>query len=156
MKREIPVRCGHVSLILLRRRESEAEVLLLRRTGPTLAGEWCQIAGGIEEGEPAWRTALREAEEETGLILDELWSADLCEQFYEADRDAVTLAPVFVAWAPPEAGVRLNPEHSEFRWLGLEAAEALLPFPGQRAVLRHVRREFVERAPHPLLRVHGG
>ncbi|WP_312882971.1 NUDIX domain-containing protein [Rhizobium etli] len=38
----------------------------MRRTGSTLSGEWCQIAGGIEHGETAWQAALREAKEETG------------------------------------------------------------------------------------------
>ncbi|APG84472.1 NUDIX domain protein [Sinorhizobium americanum] len=51
---DIPIRCFAVSAVLLRVIDGEAEVLLLRRNH-TLVGEWCQIAGGIEEGEKAGR-----------------------------------------------------------------------------------------------------
>ncbi|WP_152971017.1 NUDIX domain-containing protein, partial [Rhizobium ecuadorense] len=100
------------SVILLRNSDTETDVLMLRRNH-TLVGEWCQIAGGIEDGEKAWETALREVKEETGLICARLYSADICEQFYEADRDAITMAPVFVGFVDTRAQVVLNEEHSE-------------------------------------------
>lgn len=153
MKREIPIRSFAISLFILRPRDDTFELLLLRRTGSTLSGEWCQIAGGIEHGETAWQAALREAEEETGLALKALYSADICEQFYEADRDAITLTPVFVAFAPTDCTVRLNDEHDDFRWLSLDEAAALLPFAGQRATLEHIKKEFVDRQPNPLLHI---
>ncbi|MGK2889628.1 MAG: NUDIX domain-containing protein [Candidatus Malihini olakiniferum] len=53
---------------------------------------------GIEAGETAWQTAQPEAEEETGLQLTDLYSADRCKQFYEADNNDITLVPVFVAY----------------------------------------------------------
>lgn len=56
---EIPIRSFGVSVVLLRNVGPETEVLLLRRN-QTLVGEWCQIAGGIEDGEKAWETALRQ------------------------------------------------------------------------------------------------
>ena len=77
---EISIRSFGVSVVLLRKAEPQTEVLLLRRN-QTLVGEWCQIAGSIEDGEKAWETALREAKEETGLDYDRLYSADICEQF---------------------------------------------------------------------------
>lgn len=83
---QIPIHSFGVSVVLLRSGGSETEVLLLRRNH-TLVGEWCQIAGGIEDGEKAWETALREVKEETGLDCDRLYSADICEQFYETDRE---------------------------------------------------------------------
>jgi dATP pyrophosphohydrolase len=128
-------------------------VLLLRRTR-SLAGEWCQIAGAIEPGETAWQAALRETREETGLDLQRLYSADICEQFYEADRDAISLLPVFVGIAAPDAAVRLNAEHNEFRWIGFGEAAGMVPFAGQRHVLRHVEQEFVDREPSRWLLIH--
>ncbi|WP_313616503.1 NUDIX hydrolase, partial [Agrobacterium sp.] len=120
----------------------------------TLVGEWCQIAGGIEEDEKAWQTALREVKEETGLSCARLYSADICEQFYEADRDAITLAPVFVGYVDAEAQVVLNEEHSEFCWTSFSNAMDMVPFAGQRRVLRHVEAEFVHRQPVKLLLLH--
>ena len=84
-KGNVPIVCAVVSVVLLRWRQSLTQTLLLRRIRP-LAGIWCQAAGGIEANEAAWRTALREVTDETGLRLAELQSGDFCEQFYEADR----------------------------------------------------------------------
>lgn len=113
---EIPIRSFLASLVAVRKTEAQYEILLLKRT-QTLIGEWCQVAGSIEEGETAWQTALRELYEETGLQPNALYSADTCEQFYEADRDAITIAPVFVAFIDNSATVILNHEHSDYRWV---------------------------------------
>nr|WP_150852027.1 NUDIX domain-containing protein [Sinorhizobium arboris] len=81
---DIPIRCSAVSVVLLRLVEGQPEVLLLRRNH-TLIGEWCQIAGAIENGEKAWEAALREVKEETGLA---------CRQLYSAKRtDAIRKQP---------------------------------------------------------------
>lgn len=143
---EIPVRCFAVSVVLLRAAEGQSQILLLRRNR-TLVGEWCQIAGGIEEGEKAWETALREVMEETGLTCDRLYSADICEQFYEPDREAISILPVFVGFVDPAAEVVLNDEHSEFRWVSFDVARGMVPFAGQRHVLTHIEAEFVLREP---------
>lgn len=143
---EIPIRSFGVAVVVLRKLGAETQVLLLRRNH-TLVGEWCQIAGGIEDGEKAWQTALREVKEETGLSCTRLYSADICEQFYEADRDAITLAPVFVGYVDATAEVVLNEEHSEFCWTSFSNAVDMVPFAGQRHVLRHVEAEFVQRQP---------
>ena len=143
---EIPIRCSAVSVVVLRIVPAGCEVLLLRRNN-TLVGEWCQIAGAIEEGEKAWEAALREVHEETNLTCERLYSADICEQFYEADRDAISLLPVFVGFVGTDATVVINQEHSEFRWVSFETALGMVPFAGQRHVLRHVEAEFVRREP---------
>lgn len=145
---EIPIRSFAVSVVMLREAGETHEVLLLRRNG-TLAGEWCQIAGAIEAGETAWQAALREVEEETGLSPSRFYSADICEQFYEADRDAISLLPVFVGYVPSGATVRLNAEHSDFSWVPFDQAERMVPFAGQRKVLRHIQEELsiARRAP---------
>jgi dATP pyrophosphohydrolase len=142
----IPIRCSAVSTVLLRRLGDETQVLLLRRNH-TLVGEWCQVAGGIEYGEKAWEAALREVWEETGLKCSRFYSADICEQFYEADRDAISMLPVFVGFVEANSAVTINHEHSEFRWVSFEAALDMVPFAGQRHVLRHVETEFVKRDP---------
>jgi len=150
---QIPIRSFAVSVVVIRHAATGTEVLLLRRTR-SLAGEWCQVTGAIEPGETAWQAALRETREETGLDLERLYSADICEQFYEADRDAISLLPVFVGTAAPDAGVRLNAEHSAFRWVGFDEAAGMVPFAGQRHVLRHVEQEFVDREPSRWLLIH--
>jgi dATP pyrophosphohydrolase len=86
----------------------------MRRTNPP-AGTWSQVAGKIEQGETAWAAARRELREETGLQDVTLYAADTFEQFYEADHDAIKVAPVFVAKVHRDADVVLNAEHDDFR-----------------------------------------
>lgn len=152
---EIPIRAFIAALVAVRKTEVRHEVLLLKRTQP-LAGEWCQVAGSIEEGETAWQTALRELDEETGLKPNALYSTDTCEQFYEADRDSITIAPVFVGFIDSTAKVTLNHEHSEYRWVGFDEAVEMVTFGGQRRVLRWVEDEFVKRRPSKHLMIKGG
>ncbi|MEP3347579.1 MAG: NUDIX domain-containing protein [Litoreibacter sp.] len=151
---EIPIRAFIVSLVALRKTETRHEVLLLKRT-QTLVGEWCQVAGKVEEGETAWQAALRELQEETGLMPEALYSADICEQFYEEDRDAITIAPVFVAFVKATAEVSLNHEHSDYHWVSFDKAAEMVAFGGQRRVLSWIEDEFIERSPSKHLRIKG-
>jgi dATP pyrophosphohydrolase len=151
---EIPIRAFLASLVAIRKTEGRHEVLLLKRT-QTLVGEWCQVAGSIEEGETAWQAAIRELDEETGLKPNALYSADTCEQFYEADRDAITIAPVFVAFINPAEKVSLNHEHSEYRWVSFDEAIDMVAFGGQRRVLNWIEDEFVKRSPSKHLLIKG-
>ena len=148
----LPVKSFTVSVFLLRPGADGTEVLLLRRTR-TLAGLWCQVAGKIEAGETAWQTALREVGEETGIALTELWSADHCEQFYEAGRNCITLVPVFVGFVPSDVQVVLNDEHDAYDWCSFEEAGDLLSFAGQREALAAVKSEFVDKDPNPHLKI---
>ncbi|MEM9438838.1 MAG: NUDIX domain-containing protein [Pseudomonadota bacterium] len=143
---ELPIRAFISSLVAVREGKAGHEVLLLKRA-ETLIGEWCQIAGKIEEGETAWQAAVRELSEETALSPQKLYSADICEQFYEADRDEITLAPVFVAFVGQNAQVALNNEHSDFRWVSFTEAVEMVAFGGQRRILRWIEEEFILRLP---------
>lgn len=141
-----------VSVFVLRGDAGAREVLLMRRTAPPV-GAWCQVAGKIEDGESAWAAGLRELREETGLIPQSFWSADTYEQFYEPDRDRMTVGPCFVALVGADAEPRLNPEHDAFDWFAPDAAVSQVSFPGQRRVLREIIETFGSGAPHPLLRI---
>ena len=147
-----PVRVWTVSVVVLRGDGAAAQTLLMRRTGSN-AGTWCQVAGRIEPGEPAWRAALRELREETGLSPDSLWSADYLERFYEPACEVVSVVPVFVARVPIDAEPVLNDEHDAYRWLPLQDAVDVVSFGGQRDMLAWIGREFVDRAPNPYLRI---
>jgi len=149
----LAVRCRMVSVLVLRGTGDDTRMLLVRRAGTYLHGVWSYIAGHVEAGESGWQTALRELREETGLRPATLHATSFCEQFYLAQDDGIELVPAFVARVADDAALRLNGEHSAFRWATLEEANGLLPFGSQRDLLAHVRREFVEREPSPFLRV---
>ena len=148
----LPLQAFIVSVMVIRGSGPDTEVLMMRRKNPP-AGTWAQVAGKIEAGETAWQAALREVGEETGLSPDALFASDAFEQFYEPDRDAITIAPVFVARVGRDAQVTLNAEHDDFRWLSLEDAIALVDFGGQRRILKDVKDEFVTHTPSEHLRI---
>ena len=149
---EIPVRSFSVSIMLLRDKGNRMETLLLRRVG-TLEGIWCPVAGKIEAGEQGWETALRECREETGLVPERLYSADYCEQFYEADRNCISIVPTFVGYVAADAKVQLNEEHDAFAWVLFEQARDMLTFDGQKHMFAHVERNFTATEPTEWLRI---
>src|SRR5262249_46846315 len=138
---EIPIRCAVASAVILEDGADQPRMLLLRRSKQPLLGEWCHVAGGIEDGETAWKTARGEIREETGLTVARLFSADYNEQFYEAGRNTFTVVPVFVAYVDSSETIRLNSEHSEFRWVTIAEAQSLVTFGGQRRVYEEIQRE---------------
>ena len=85
MLHEIPVRAYAAAAVVVRRARDGARFLLLRRTSRPI-GAWTYVAGSIEEGEKAYHAAVREVLEETGLNVSALYSADVCEQFYEVAK----------------------------------------------------------------------
>ncbi|MEJ2046403.1 MAG: NUDIX domain-containing protein [Reinekea sp.] len=72
----IPQKCFSISCFLLRKRKNSHEVLLLLRAKKyPFGGEWCQVAGDIEDGDSAMDVAFREVFEETGISNLKLYSA---------------------------------------------------------------------------------
>ena len=79
--------------------------------------------------------------------------ADILEQFYEPDRNRISVVPVFVAFVPEGTEPTLNEEHSAWQWVSVEEARRLVPFPGQAEMLEKVRQYFLATTPSELLRI---
>lgn len=153
MKNETRIKSRVVSCFVLKPVDGETKVLIMKRVGEPLDGEWCQVTGRLEENETAWQGALRELEEEASLRPSRFYAAEACEQFYSHQADAIVIIPVFVAFVDEDAEVVLNEEHSQFKWMTLAEAKAVMPFPGQRRILTQVWEDFVEHEPTELLRI---
>jgi dATP pyrophosphohydrolase len=151
-KHLVPVLCSAVLAFLLKQGKTEVKLLLMRRA-TTMNGKWCQVAGSIEAGETAWQAAIREVKEETGISRTDLWSADICEQFYGSHNERIMMLPVFVSYVNSSVKVQLNREHDAYEWLGFNAARARASFPGQRKILRHIKTEYIDRMPDLLLEI---
>ncbi|MDG1800902.1 MAG: NUDIX domain-containing protein, partial [Paracoccaceae bacterium] len=104
-------------------------------------------------GEKAWQTAIREVMEETRIELTEIWSADILEQFYEPDKECITLVPVFVSTVPEDTKVVLNDEHDAYKWASIDEAYELFGFLGQQRALAAIKAEFIYKKPNPHLRI---
>ena len=149
---EIPIRAYGVAIVVIRAGNDEARFLLLRRTHRPVEA-WTYVAGGIEKDEKAHDAAVREVSEETGLEISALYSADLCEQFYEIEKNSIWIAPVFVAFVSEESSASINEEHSEYRWCTIEEAVEMLTFPGTREIVEKVNRYFIQETPNQFLRI---
>ncbi len=130
------VRVLYVDVYVLRPAAAGWEVLVLRRgPGGRCPGAWEAIHGHLLADEPPVDAALRELAEETGLAPERLYNLSRVETFYVHARDAVALIPVFCAFVPARAAVRLSAEHVEAAWLTPEAAAARFAWPRERRAL---------------------
>jgi bis(5'-nucleosidyl)-tetraphosphatase len=121
--------------VLVREAPGRLEYLLLTNRG---RGELGLPKGHAEPGESDLHTALRETEEETGLTdltPDPWFSRELV--YLARRRGAVYEKTVTYLLARLNAGrVRLSPEHSEARWVGIGEALSLLPFAALSGVVK--------------------
>ncbi len=106
---------------------TDLQVLLLERADK--AGFWQSVTGSLESGETPYDAAIREVQEETGLV-----AADF--KFY--DMQASNVYEIYEHWRYRyAAGVTHNTEHL----FGLELPS---PQPVQLAADEHVRYEWVD------------
>jgi 8-oxo-dGTP pyrophosphatase MutT (NUDIX family) len=130
------VRVSLVDVYVLRRGSGGLECLTLRRApGGRCPGSWEAVHGHIEEGERPGQAARRELEEETGLSPERLYNLSRVETLYQHRLDEVALVPVFVAFVPADAAVRLGPEHDRHEWLAPAEAGARFAWPRERRAL---------------------
>lgn len=114
---------------------------------------WCYIGGSIEEGEKAWESALREIEEETGISNVLLYSSNTFDYIYSPQENYIYIAPVFVGFVGKSQKVKLNEEHSEYKWLSFEEALSTVTLPGNDEVLLSIEKHFSQRNPPEYLRI---
>lgn len=118
--------------VFRRQQTGDLECLLLRRSADRIyAGNWRMVGGKIKDDEPAWKAALREVWEETGLLPLNFWSVPYINQFYEWESDRISTIPVFALLTGNDP-VKLDAEHDDFQWLPVEKAVELLPLPAQK------------------------
>lgn len=130
------VRVSLVDVYVLRGVGAALECLLLRRAvGGRCPGSWETVHGHIEGDELPDRAALRELQEETGLIPLKLYNLSRVECFYQHRRDEVALVPVFAALVGAEAPVRVSEEHDRAEWVPWRDAEARFSWPRERRAI---------------------
>ena len=113
--------------------------------------------GHIELGETMEDALRREIREETGLSIHDIEFVALQEFIFDEAFHKKDQHFIFIDFRcrtdAGEGEVVLNDEHDAFQWLSFEAARAQVSFSGQRRVLCHIEREFVERVPNEWLRI---
>jgi 8-oxo-dGTP pyrophosphatase MutT (NUDIX family) len=139
--------------IIFRRTEEGVKYLLLYRRGEY----WNFPKGHFEEGEQSLDTALREAEEETGLRKNELhilpgFRAYEKFHFYSAAEKIYDTVILYLA-ETKQPRILISPrEHSGYAWfLYADAMKILRRYAGTRRVLKQVN-EFIRRQGYRPLR----
>jgi 8-oxo-dGTP pyrophosphatase MutT (NUDIX family) len=112
------------------------EVLLLRRAAAD-GGYWHVVAGAVEAGESAREAAVRELQEETGLVAPlgegvevvEYATAGMLDSTHASATESAAGVPItcYRVTAPDEWEPVLDREHEAHRWCPpREAADALV------------------------------
>ncbi|MBI5404351.1 MAG: NUDIX pyrophosphatase [Ignavibacteriae bacterium] len=97
--------------------------LILKRSNEKepYPGIWQIVTGRMEKDEEAFKTALREVKEETGLDMINCFVHPKINEFYTPHNDKIYLIPVFAAEVSDKR-VIMSDEHVEFEWLNFEDA----------------------------------
>jgi dihydroneopterin triphosphate diphosphatase len=119
---------------------ASGHVLLLRRTLNDLQrpGEWDFPGGGMEEGESPILAAMREASEESGIVLheDSMRLVYATTMLSKSKKESVNRF-IFAAKVPDDQMITLSHEHHEYVWLSIEDALREFSHPVYSVALRY-------------------
>jgi dATP pyrophosphohydrolase len=127
------------------KKKNRIEFLLLKRNvNEIYPGLWQMVSGKIRKGEKAYKAALREIKEETGLKPKRFWVAPNVNTFYSHEKNYISLLPVFAAEVEPESEIVICKEHCEHGWFKPAEAKKLLAWPGQRRSVEIITEYFLK------------
>ena len=135
------IRVSLIDLYVLRGAGAGLRCLVLRRaSGTRCTGAWEVVHGHIEPGETPAEAAVREMEEETGLVPARLFNVSRVEAFYQHRTNEVALVPVFAAFVDAAAEASLGPEHDAAEWLTPDQACARVAWPREARAIEDIVR----------------
>lgn len=145
---------GLIDVYLYAFQEGQLKFLLFRRAhGKIYQGQWRMVGGKKNEQETHWQAALREMNEETGLVPEDFWVIPSLNHFYEHKTDQIRLIPAFAAEVPREAEIRLDDEHTEARWITSSEVPEFVIWPEQRKMFKLLEELVLNEAILPEWRI---
>lgn len=124
----------------------QLEFLALKRSAnevyPNL---WQMVSGRMNDGEAAFDAAAREINEETQIVVNELWVVPNVNSYYSAIHDAVSIIPVFLAIVESDCEVKLSDEHSEYKWVSFDGVCNMLAWQGQIESVKIIKQYLTEK-----------
>jgi dihydroneopterin triphosphate diphosphatase len=131
----LPIISKFIDVYVFTENATGFEFLLLKRAKDNrYENIWHPVSGKIKENETAYHAAIREFKEETSLEYYKLYHIDYTNHFYYSKTDENYLYPCF-AIEVKEREVRLNHEHSEYKWLSYKEAQTMLIWRNHREAL---------------------
>nr|XP_003708020.1 PREDICTED: bis(5'-nucleosyl)-tetraphosphatase [asymmetrical] [Megachile rotundata] len=126
--------CGFV---VFRRIQGVIEYLLMQVSYGK--HHWTPPKGHVDPGESDMATALRETEEEAGLVADDFKIFEDAKQ--ELKYDVNGKPKIVIYWLAellnPNKPVRLSDEHQAFKWLPLEEACSVAEYEEMQNALKY-------------------
>ncbi|MBN2444111.1 MAG: NUDIX domain-containing protein [Spirochaetales bacterium] len=154
IREEVPIKSFSIAAFICKIEKNICYYLIIRRCSTYLNKNWQMVSGKIEKGETAWQAALREIKEETNIIPNEFYSADLVETFYEINQNCINLVPIFVGFVNEPVTIQLDPkEHDEYKWVTKDEAKEYLEFKNQINAVEHIDTYFIKKKPGDFLRI---
>lgn len=125
-----------IDVYVYRLNSGEPEFLLLLRSKKKIyANQWRMVGGKVKDGEDYWMGAQREVKEELGVTPDAFWVIPSVNTFYEAKSDQIHHIPAFAAEISDQE-IKLDEEHSEYRWVTVSDIEEMIAWPEQKRLIR--------------------
>jgi ADP-ribose pyrophosphatase YjhB (NUDIX family) len=105
----------------------DGRVLLIRRQQPPLLGEWSLPGGVLECGEALREATVREAREETGLVVETVDMLDVYERVIRSDDGRVRYHYVLIDFLcrPVGGELKAGSDAAEARWFTAEGLPGL-------------------------------
>ena len=124
---------------------NSGKVLLLRHSSISGGGHWDFPKGHIDGGETEIQTALRELEEETGIIHANVIDGfrDTITYTFSGGKKQIGKEVVFFLATTKESKVTLSHEHIDYSWLDFDSAFSRLTYDNARQVLRNAIEFYV-------------
>lgn len=134
--------------------DTDPKFLVLKRKTETkyYPGMWQVITGKIEEGENPEQTVLREAQEETGRQVKDLWHIPYIGSFYDTRIKAIQNIPIFAATLQNN-DVILSEEHTDFKWLDYEKVNDYLILPSHKTGHEQFKEFILDQNKRELFRI---
>ena len=139
-----------VGAVIVEHRLDENRVLLIRRGQPPLLGEWSLPGGVLECGETLREAVIREACEETGLVVETVAMLGVYERVIRDDEDRVRYHYVLIDFLCHAIGgdLRAGSDAADVRWFTRDELPALnLAYDASDVVLKGLARHGANNLP---------
>lgn len=121
---------------MYRQQEGQIQVLLCGRRQPTL---WCLPKGTPDPGEGVRETAMREVQEETGVVPEIVGKLGAIRYFFKRVQDNTLCDKTVHHYLMTAAGgdpVHHDHEFDEVRWFPVEEAMRVMSYPNEVGMVR--------------------
>jgi ADP-ribose pyrophosphatase YjhB (NUDIX family) len=153
MKREYPESpLVGVGAVIVDDHSDDRRVLLIRRGQPPLLGEWSLPGGVLECGETLREAVVREAGEETGLVVETGEMLGVYERLIRGDEGRVRYHYVLIDFLCRAVGgdLKAGSDAADVRWFTRDELPALnLAHDANDVVLKGLARTMERRASSP-------